>query len=626
MRKTIVALLLGSLALPGCAPYEKMDWSQYDGPGKEHFLAAEVEFPYVPDPIEPVNRVVSGFNHGLMTVVIQPISFLYRNLVPEFLRTAIGNAFDNAYFPVRFTSSLLQGKFEGAWRETKRFAVNTTYGIGGLWDHATDLGIEASAEDFGQTFGAWGWRDSWFFVLPFLGPSTIRDSIGDAFDAAADPATYFFPASQVRATHRLAQRYPSYERFVETNFSPYELGRTLFAITRELQIDDFEYRSSAERTGATETLGAVFLTYDDDDWPAKGTNHDVYFPHTGHDFSYTVWLQDDAAPITYVLPGTGGHRLSNSTLAIAEVVFAEGNSVVTLSSPLNFEFMATGSTVPTPGFVPEDAIDVHRALDAIDRNLRRRYPGRITSRSLVGLSLGASLALHIAANEEKSPALIDFEAFIALNSPVSFEHAVQQLDRFYNVPLRFDTDRMIETVLRKVLHIGRSGDFEPGDPLPFSAEEAQFIIGLAFRKTLGDIIVQVDQLHDSNIIVNRPTPLRQALTYREAHEFSFIEYIYAFVLPVLSQRRHDISYDEAGIRKLWELSDLRSIEAALRDNSKVRFFSNRNDFLLRPEDIRWVKETLGDRSFFFERGGHIGNLWREDVQQAITDRVEELSK
>jgi len=107
------------------------------------------------------------------------------------------------------------------------------------------------------------------------------------------------------------------------------------------------------------------------------------------------------------------------------------------------------------------------------------------------------------------------------------------------------------------------------------------------------------------------------MAYREIEQFSFMEYLYAFVLPYFAKERADVSFSNSGARRLFDLSDLRSIEGNLANNEKVFFVSNRNDFLLRPEDVAWVGALMGERVRFFERGGHLGNLYREDIQEAI---------
>jgi len=147
----------------------------------------------VPDPIEPFNRVMWGFNVALMTDVIQPTSRVYRFIVVKPVRTGIGNFGRNLIYPGRLINNLLQGKWNGARDESYRFLCNTTVGVVGFFDVGTRWKIPKSDADFGQTFGQWGWKPSCFVMLPFFGPSNERDTLGLAADTAANPLLYISP-------------------------------------------------------------------------------------------------------------------------------------------------------------------------------------------------------------------------------------------------------------------------------------------------------------------------------------------------------------------------------------------------------------------------------------------------
>jgi ABC-type transporter lipoprotein component MlaA len=617
--RSLLALL--PLLAAGCATTaEPVDWTAYEGPGKHHFLKEEIELPVIPDPLEPMNRVFAGFNHGLMVAIIAPIGWVYRNTLPKPVRNGIGNVFDNLYYPVRLVGNLTQGKLSESWTETKRFAVNSTVGVLGIRDQATRWGMEASREDLGQSFGTWGWDESSYLVLPVLGPSTVRDGIGGLGDAVVDPLSYFFPATQVRAVTKLSEYVPAYKSFVKTNFDPYQTGRTLFVLSRNLKIDDYRYEEVADDSGAADTLEAVFLAHDDPDFPGKARSKTIDVGDD-HEVAFSLWLQDDTAPLVYFIPGTGGHREGGSTLALCEVGYENGNSVVALPNSMNFEFIDETATAALPGFVPADARDMHRAIDAIDRHLEKRYPGRFTNRRLVGLSLGGLTTLHIAAAEE-DPAndLMRFDAYLALNSPVSYGHAVEQVDAFYNAPLIFppeERDARISAILRKVLDLAE-GTLEPTERLPFDQLESRFLIGLSFRKTLSDVIYQTQDRWDQGVLLNKPSFWRRSLSRQEISTFSFMEYLYAFALPYFAERRVDITYSELGAQKLLELCSLPAIADALRDNERVGFVTNLNDFLLRRGDVDYLERLFGDRLLLFDRGGHIGNLYKDDIREAIT--------
>lgn len=142
----------------------------------------------VADPIEPVNRALFVFNDRLYFWLLKPLARGYAFVVPDPVRVGIRNALTNVAMPVRLVNSLLQGKVKGAGRELARFTINTTIGMGGLFDTAkNDWGIPASQEDTGQTLGAYGLGHGVYLVLPFFGPSSLRDAAGLGGDALLNP-------------------------------------------------------------------------------------------------------------------------------------------------------------------------------------------------------------------------------------------------------------------------------------------------------------------------------------------------------------------------------------------------------------------------------------------------------
>ena len=139
------------------------------------------------DPWEPLNRRVHTFNVVVDRAVARPIARAYVAVVPEPVRLGVGNFFDNLDSPVTFLNQVLQGRPRDAVQTLGRFVVNSTLGIGGIFDPASDLKMKRRSEDFGQTLGMWGWRNSRYVELPFFGPRTVRDVFGLAGDAPLSP-------------------------------------------------------------------------------------------------------------------------------------------------------------------------------------------------------------------------------------------------------------------------------------------------------------------------------------------------------------------------------------------------------------------------------------------------------
>ena len=138
------------------------------------------------DPWEPFNRSVFEFNEGLDTYLLKPVVAGYRFVLPEFVRDGIYNFFSNYSDIYTALQNLLQGKPDYAFSDLMRVVVNTTFGLGGLIDMATPGGLPKHKEDWGQTFGVWGIPSGPYVVLPFFGPSNVRDTFGTAADLESD--------------------------------------------------------------------------------------------------------------------------------------------------------------------------------------------------------------------------------------------------------------------------------------------------------------------------------------------------------------------------------------------------------------------------------------------------------
>jgi phospholipid-binding lipoprotein MlaA len=147
-----------------------------------------------PDPLEPVNRKVFAFNEKVDEVVLQPVARGYRDTVPQVVRTGVTNVFNNLRDAWSAVNALLQGDLEKSGQDWMRFSVNTVLGFGGLLDWGGRMGLDPHYEDFGQTLGVWGVEPGAYVVLPFIGPSTARDTAALPADWYAYPDQWVTPA------------------------------------------------------------------------------------------------------------------------------------------------------------------------------------------------------------------------------------------------------------------------------------------------------------------------------------------------------------------------------------------------------------------------------------------------
>jgi len=199
----------------------------------------------ISDPLEPLNRTLFGFNDVLYFWVVKPVTKTYSNVVPKPGRIGIGNFFRNITTPIRLANCLLQGKTKAASREVDRFAINTTVGILGVGDPAADKWkIKPADEDLGQTLAVYGLGNGYYLVLPFFGPSTLRDTGGMAGDMFLNPIFYVEPrelAIGISAWHFTNQgsfRIGDYESIKEASMDPYVAIRGIYVQNRDKKIKE----------------------------------------------------------------------------------------------------------------------------------------------------------------------------------------------------------------------------------------------------------------------------------------------------------------------------------------------------------------------------------------------------
>ncbi len=617
----------------------------------------------VPDPLEPLNRVLWDFNVGLMSDVIKPTSRVYRWVLVKPIRTGIGNFGRNLTFPGRLINNLLQKKWSGARDESQRFVCNTTVGVAGIFDVATRWKIPKSDADFGQTFGKWGWKPQFFLMLPVFGPSSDRDTVGLAADTAANPLLYISPykfngndplsylgpytyLNYAIMYNDLSDSVDEYVRFSEAEMDPYSEIEYAWTFERANRVADFQVKGKQD-AASLETLESVFFTFKDPEFPGRGKTRSALIPATDRRLKFTFWLQPGKAPVVYIVPGLGSHRLAENSLALAELVYEDGFSAVVVSSPFNSEFMEHASTAAMPAYLPVDGHDLDVALTEIDRRLNALHPGRLGEKALLGYSMGAFDTLYLAATgptnhyyiltkgtsmrflegkqgvKEVSIALItnevplvQFNRYVAISPPVRLMYGVEKLDEFYRAPLGWPAAERtgdIENTFLKVAVLSKE-NLTPRTSLPFDAIESKFLIGLTFRFILRDVIYN-SQSRDNQGVLHHPIwNWRRDPLYGEILQYSYQDYFEKFVVP---------DYETKGLaapvaETMESADDLRTYDAGLRANPDIRIIVNQNDFLLADQDLAWLRATFAPEQFtVFPQGGHLGNLVNATVQRTI---------
>lgn len=218
MKLLKLALLCAAMALGGCATTGQ---------------------PKQVDPLESMNRKVFGFNEGVDKHILKPISDSYQTITPDIAQTGVSNFFQNLSSVNVIANDFLQGKFKQGFADTLRFTANSTLGLLGFFDVAKDMGLKQHDEDFGQTLAVWGVDSGPYLVLPFLGPTTLRNTASIAVEAVTDPVVLIYPpllgleAVDARAKAEASLRFVS-----DTALDPYTFTREAYLQWRNNLIFD----------------------------------------------------------------------------------------------------------------------------------------------------------------------------------------------------------------------------------------------------------------------------------------------------------------------------------------------------------------------------------------------------
>lgn len=208
------------------------------------------------DPLQPLNRAIYRFNYVADGLVLRPVASVYLGVVPEEGREMVSNALQNLYTPVVFGNSVLQGDPENSFATLWRFILNSTFGVAGLFDFASEVGLKNRPADFGQTLAIYGAGTGPYLVLPIIGPSNGRDAIGRIADAFMNPFSYVsdgFTAGMWGATaiDKRAENMQLLDDVYSTSLDPYSTFRSGYTQKRASDIS----RAKALRAKSLEKAG-----------------------------------------------------------------------------------------------------------------------------------------------------------------------------------------------------------------------------------------------------------------------------------------------------------------------------------------------------------------------------------
>ncbi|WP_166424726.1 VacJ family lipoprotein [Paraglaciecola sp. 20A4] len=244
----IAALFLVLLTLGGCASSNKADEQaqQYNDPK---------------DPFESVNRTFWDFNYDILdNYVLRPVTVVYVDYTPQFARTGLYNMALNLEEPSNSVNNLLQGKLDGMLISVGRFLLNSTVGLLGTIDVATELGLVRKEEEFGETLGTWGVGTGPYLMIPALGPNDIRSGVGDIVDTSYSPldALNFYFAAFRTGIKVLESRAAvmSQEQQLEQSVDPYSFVKNAYFQNLKFKVNDGQVEQTKEEEALDDDIDA----------------------------------------------------------------------------------------------------------------------------------------------------------------------------------------------------------------------------------------------------------------------------------------------------------------------------------------------------------------------------------
>ncbi|MFI8744644.1 serine/threonine protein kinase [Pseudomonas sp. NPDC077186] len=330
---------------------------------------------------------------------------------------------------------------------------------------------------------------------------------------------------------------------------------------------------------------------------------------------YRLAQQKGRAPLIFIIAGTGAHYASGTPEYLKKLFYGAGFHVVQLSSPTSYDFMAAASRFATPGYTPDDADDLYRAMQAV----RAQHPKlEVSEFHLTGYSLGGLHAAFVSQLDETRRAF-DFKRVLLLNPPVNLYTSISNLDRLVQTKVEGidNSTNFYDLVLGKLTrYFNEKGYLDINEAMLYdfqqskeklSDEQMAMLIGTVFRFAAADIVFSSDLLNRRGLITPRDYRISEGTSltpfFQLALRCDFDCYIAEQLVPMWRAR-----YDGGSLNQLIDAASLYALEDYLKGSDKVAVMHNADDLILGPGDIGFLRRAFGERLTLYPRGGHCGNL------------------
>lgn len=339
--------------------------------------------------------------------------------------------------------------------------------------------------------------------------------------------------------------------------------------------------------------------------------------------------KNQQAPLAFVISGTGGTALAGTALYLASELFLKGYHVVTLPDPISWHYVLGVSESSLPGDPLRDAPEYYKFMQKVVHFLKTQRHLNFTDTSLVGYSYGGLLSGFLA-KEDDVQKVFNFNKIIIFNPPFNMKRSILLLDQYYDEGKKITFERkdiIISTIYSIAAQMQDTGfklDIvgEGIKRLSLTKSESQWLIGESFRQNLADVIYTSQQVHDLRILKQRATSFHKRERLTESKTFGFREYFTRFLAPSLMPNRQTPTREN--LEAMLFQADFRNLEEIIKTHKNIYILTNKDDFLIAPEDIDFLENAAQERFYLYPYGGHMGNLWfpsnRADYERIMNFR------
>lgn len=347
------------------------------------------------------------------------------------------------------------------------------------------------------------------------------------------------------------------------------------------------------------------------------------------DFNFSFYPLRSGAPLVIYIGGLGAHHTDSSVAAFANVAQRQGYNVLAFSSTMNWSFALSASRSGTPGQTMDDAKDLYVAIEKAIRHVKKKYGYQFGQVGISGFSLGALTSAYIA-KLDLAEKRIGIDSLLMVNVPVDVGYGMSVLDSLYSVGDSWTSEHKediggyaINYYLRSIeaLARGRTTLEEVVQKFGLATDQIKFVIGRQFRSSLRDVLVSSQSVHDLGVLKSEFSRFYQNDRQNEAFQFSFQDYKEKILLPVW-QLRHGTN---GTVNDMMAHSGLAEVATDIVKLPSVTVIHTEDDFLLRPEDIQFLRDTFGSNLKLYPRGGHGGNLLNVKVTGEMAMALESLN-